>query len=251
MIWDGLYTKFSDILDLSQINHAPDVWVEKSLKRLEAVRQDTPERRTFSNFSVNPLSILPAVLDLVSRGEEVVATDVGGNLGQLYFYLIRWTGPQNIRWTVVERKELLEHPRLAGYFDDSIQWRESLSDAPSKTNLLFFGSTLQYIENLDDDISPFLRRAKPKWVVIADGMVFAKDIPDFITGQVYYDGIFPSKFRNLNSLVNYFQGEGYRLIFEESSLSEFNLAYYPSDGLEPDRAMPYPLDLIFERIPPG
>ena len=242
-IWEGTYPDFASINPGIPANHAPEEWVEKSLSRLEQVRQHDG-KVVAELFSSNPLAILPPLIDLVSRSERAIITDVGGNLGQLYNWVTRWVSPHFIDWHIVEKPELLSHPKVRENLNPVIGWHLELASAPVMTNLLFFGSSIQYIENLEDDVLPFLKRAAPKWVVVGDAMT-GESIPTFVTRQNYFDSFFPSKFRNLRELLETFRESGYDCVSQEEAVSRANASYYPSAGLPPGLQIDFPLDLIF------
>ncbi len=245
MIWSGIYPSFSDAVKDLPTGHAPDQWVRKSLERLTALR-DPSIVNPGKFFSADPLALFPPLMALLSKNKNIAVTDVGGNLGQLSIWVEKWIAKESLTWRVVETPELLDHPLTQDAFSPSVRWFRSLEDVPAGTNLLNFGSSLQYIEHLEDGVFPFLRNHKPEWVVIGDAMV-GSTIPTFITRQNYYEVGFAAKFRNLAELTEEFAQEGYTLRLIKSALNAHNKHYYPSDGLPEEYQIQYPLDLAFER----
>jgi putative methyltransferase (TIGR04325 family) len=245
VIWEGVFPTFQSIPKASLTSHAPDEWVEKSLARAESVKKSI-DLDWLSNFSASPAELFLAISRLLRTKDTAVVTEVGGNLGQLWHFTKRWVEPTRLQWQIVEKPELLEHPQAKGYLDDDVTWADSLSALTVSPDILYFGSSLQYIEHLSDEVIPHVVEHRPDWIVVSDGMV-GDNIPTFCTWQHYYDHGFPSKFRSLADITKQFSDAGYLLVICSPSLSSDNAKYYPSDGLPAGYQLNYPLNLVFQR----
>lgn len=245
LIWEGVYDSFDAVPRSHNSGHAHATWLQKSLGRLQRVR-DEDCRNPLREFSANPLLILAPILSVLSEKSRVTVTEVGGNLGQLFHFVERWIDSSRVSWRIVEAQELLEHPAASLKMSDRIEFQNSLSLISGTTDILYFGSSLQYIEDLSQEVIPFLNSHSPEWLVVGDGMA-GENIPTFVTWQNYYGEGFPSKFRNIVELTSAFEAAGYTCVLESPGLTANNYRYYPSQGLKSEFQIPFPLDLIFRR----
>lgn len=189
---------------------------------------------------------MQAISNVTSRGLTPRVIDFGGNLGQLRFWLSDWLGLENLDWTVVERPDFLQNRVVRKNLPTEVNFVEDLLSAPSRCNIFYFGSSIQYVENLETSFGSFLGSRAPDWVVIADAMV-GENIPTFVTRQKYDVGFMVSKFRNMSDVVSFFEKAGYELFSSWGSLNERNLRYYPEKGLPEGYRIHYPLDITFKR----
>jgi putative methyltransferase (TIGR04325 family) len=198
-------------------------------------------------FSGNPLLIFPPLLDVFNSFGHAAVTEVGGNLGQLFHMVRNWLPDEALSWNIIEVPELLENSKVIDLLAEEINWLSTLSEQELPSDILYFGSSLQYVEHLNVDVYPFLSIHKPRYVVIADAMV-GDDIPTFVSKQHYYDDFFPTKFRNFQELSNELESLGYSLTLRQSTINSRNQHYYPSDGLPEPFQIKHPLDLVFRRV---
>lgn len=246
-IWSGIYESFSDAHD-SRENHVSERWIQKSIERLRSIREGESVEFPSGLLSANPGAIIQAISSVTNRGIRPRVIDFGGNLGQLRFWLSDWLGLENLDWTVVERPDFLRNRAIRENLSTEIQFVADLQLSDPGCNILHFGSSIQYIEDLESSLGSFLRSREPEWVVIADAMV-GENIPTFVTRQKYDLGYMVSKFRNMAELVSFFHDAGYKLFSAWGSLNEKNLHYYPERGLPAGYRILYPLDITFRLTP--
>ena len=243
MIWDGVYETFAEIPHERGSEHAPDEWIERSISRKLALEGDG-RLEPLPLFSASPFALFLPLIRVLGAKSSAVVTEVGGNLGQLALFTTGWVEKTQVYWQVIERSEFLCNPKVQAHLNSEISWTSSLEGLTRPTDILYFGSSLQYIENLSDEILPFLKNDKPEWVVISDGMIGEK-IPTFCTWQHYYLHGFPAKFRNFDDLLDEFASVGYKLSMRAAGLTAHNRHYYPSNGLPTEYQIDHPMDLIF------
>jgi putative methyltransferase (TIGR04325 family) len=248
MIWSGVFSNFDQVIAQGSTGHDPDLWIQKSISRLSRVKSLTefPQTDLMDIFSSNPLLLHPLLLEILQTRGRASVTDVGGNLGQLYHFVRKWAPADKLSWSIVELPELYSNGEVQELFDQNINWFTNWEQSPNECDILWFGSTLQYIEHLTDFAGAFLDKSKPKYICIADAMV-GEQIPTFVSRQHYYESFFPTKFRNFSELDSELESLGYSVILKTSSLNSRNSRYYPSDGLGQGFQIPYPLDLIYRR----
>lgn len=242
MIWSGVYQTFQSIPSSGE-NHTSREWLERSLTRLSAV-QSGSLTQPFEVFSSNPFLPVPAILSVLQSGDRPRVVDYGGNLGQLGIWLKALCGLETLEWTVVERKDFLNNPFIQSSLPDGINFVESINEVGSGYNVLHFGSSLQYVDSLEDEFEEHLQANPPTWISIADFMG-GESIQTFSTKQKYFAGFLKSKFRNLSETVEFFERLGFGMISKTGSLNESNLRYFPELNLPPECRIQYPLDLVF------
>lgn len=252
MIWSGVFTNFDQVTAQGSTGHDPDLWIQKSISRLSRVSSLTefPQTDLMDIFSSNPLLLPLPLLEILQTKRRVSVTEVGGNLGQLYHFVKKWIPENKLSWSILELPELCSNREVQVFFDENISWLTNWEQSPNECDILYFGSTLQYIEHLTDLAGAFLAKNKPKYICIADAMV-GEQIPTFVSKQHYYKSFFPTKFRNFSELDSELDSLGYEVILRTSSLNSTNSHYYPSDGLGQGFQIPFPLDLIFRRKDSG
>lgn len=225
-----------------------DQWVESSLQRLEVVRSG-PVASPASSLGFNPSHMLVPLLNLARHQgpQKVSVVDVGGNCGTLGLWIVRQLGLNNLHWTVIEREDFLNHPSVAEKLPQEITFLSRIEELNEPVDSLHFGSTLQYIENLDPNYSRVIRETRPKWISVAD-FLGDWEMEDFVTWQSYWGGGFPVKFRNVPNFIKFVTGFGYELFLQIGSINEKNLNYWPSRHEPADRQVPLPFDLLFRRL---
>jgi putative methyltransferase (TIGR04325 family) len=244
-IWSGKFQTFSEASSNSRQRHDPLPWIGKSRDRAERMRSSAT-LDIFEIFTANPLILFPPIASLLKTHSKITITDVGGNLGQLATFVSRFIPVGCVKWNVVEVEELINHPQVSNHLTEDLSFFSNLNGVKGGTNILYFGSSIQYIEHLELEVFDFVKREAPEYIVIADGMV-GDNIPTFVTRQKYYDTYFVSKFRNFGDLDASLKDLGYSLLLKHSALNSKNASYYPSAGLPRDLQIPFPLDLLYNR----
>lgn len=222
-----------------------DRWLKRSIERLALAGEDA-STRPFDLFSSNPLVPLVPILSVMSEGKSPQVLDYGGNLGQLGIWIRQQCKLDDISWTVVERPDFLQEVSKTIPLPESIDFVSSLEDAPSQVDLVHFGSSIQYVDDLEGEFAHYFARARPTWISIADFMG-GDSIDTFVTKQKYDQGFLKSKFRKTSELSDFLSALGFDLVYQSGSLNERNLTYYPPAGLPPKSQIDYPLDLIYKR----
>lgn len=244
-IWSGFWSTFDEAPKSRPENHTSARWIARSLARLEAVNSPSDLSKPLDLFSSNPLVALAPILFSLKDHREVHVLDVGGNLGQLYFWLRDWLGVEGLVWSVLEREEFLKDPRILPELDRGIDFVSRVSALETSPTVVHFGSSLQYFEQIPDDLRELIK-TQALWVSIADFMG-SESIESFVTHQKYGDDILLSKFRNLAEVKSELKTLGFELSYQAGSLNESNLHYYPEMGLPAEAQIDYPMDLIFRR----
>ena len=245
-IWSGKFQTFFEASSNSPQRHDPLPWISKSKDRDERSRSSAT-LDIFEIFTANPLILFPPIVSLLKSHSKITITDVGGNLGQLATFAGRFLPSGSVKWNVVEVEELIHHPQVVNQQTEDLSFFSTLNSVTGGTNILYFGSSIQYIEHLELEVFDFVKREAPEYIVIADGMV-GDNIPTFVTRQKYYDSYFVSKFRNFGDLNASLNDLGYSLLLKHSALNSKNASYYPSAGLPKELQIPYPIDLLYQKI---
>ncbi len=223
---------------------AHPVWVKRSVERLQRARGsgDHGEIATVDSS----LIVGPILACLKEKGSATVI-DVGGNLGQLALSLTDQFPRESTRWHIVERTEFLDACAALTQLPDSVTFHKGLESIGSfPSDIVHFGSSLQYIDDWSGALHQLSTNNCPSWFVVADAMT-AEGIPTFVTRQKYYDSYLVSRFIKRQALDDTFADLGYELAFSRPFITSQNMKYYPETNLPPEYRIEHPLDLIYLR----
>jgi putative methyltransferase (TIGR04325 family) len=102
-IWQGVYKSFKDARS-SGPGFSGKEWIESSLKKISALRQDTEKKGTVQSVTQYRESLLPFLAALVLNGSGAVRIlDFGGGIGFSYYQVLHGLPhAENFEFHVVE-----------------------------------------------------------------------------------------------------------------------------------------------------
>lgn len=245
-IWTGINESFpSKNSDTSVFAHP--VWVEKSTARLERALQGPSPDEEICTVSLHCLS--GAVAAVASTKGDVTITDVGGNLGQAIIAMAQRFPKTRITGTVFEQATLLDACSRLLTLPTNITFK-FIRDTETKlatgaTDVVHFGSSLQYIRNWRASLAA-AASTDASWIVLSDVPV-GSTIPTFASMQKYYESFIPCWFFNLDDLEEYLAKLGYLMIYSSPYVNPRTSSYFPEESFPESHRIPFPSDMMFTK----
>lgn len=243
-IWSGVYSSFVDVPLPSGDAHSTEFWAQRLVER-HLQFASSPTDSAFGNS--NPFPALLPLLGLKDEGGgKARVLDFGGGTGLLGEWVKRMVPNHLFQWNVLERPEVIHHPGLKQIQSADFGWFTELPEGDELHEVIVFGSSIQYLENISDEIGRLLQATRASWLVILDALV-SREIETFVSRQNYYSWGMPVKFRSYEDFESEFRSLGFSIVSVSPALNNSNRAYYPSRGLPASHQIDYPLDLVLKR----
>lgn len=168
----AFYPNASTYIQVSEM--APDIDITKTLynKFLNGIFSPP----TWESERMNLISSFMAGMNL----PKYRILDIGGGLGNCYIYC-RMANLQNLEWLIYD----LEDVALAGEqifkSNPAIEFTTKLKIIEAETDIVIFGSSLQYFENYTEMLASIIR-INPKVIMIIDTPM--GDVGTFVCAQI-------------------------------------------------------------------
>ena len=249
-IWTGPYTSVSEAMSRCTPNGDQSAfWLEKCYRRISVARNGSEQEKASDlpewNYSALDVAVGVALGSGMSASLRVV--DVGGNLGQLRWLMQTRLPNTDLEWDIVESESFVAAARETYATYQEIQVHTSTAAIRGACDIIHFGSSIQYFEDLQTDIVPLIRETRPAAVALSDAMI-GESIPSFIAVQKYHDTQLLCRFYALTDVVKLFDDLGYRLIFKKPHLSSDSSRYFPPLSLPVEYRIPFSLNLTFAQV---
>lgn len=249
-IFRGVFDDFSSTnADLEP--YLSPVWIEKSLASLKLAKdysiiQDSPYLS--SNLKSKEYLLNTSIFSLKELSSISVA-DVGGNLGQEYFWALRYMPylEGKLEWIVYENKELMNIGREKLAHIPKLKFVDCLDAKRLNVEILHFGSVIQYFNDWKETIRNYDQLHSPKYIVCSDVMAGANS--EIVTTQFYYGKVMPFRFLNENTFFEFMGALGFNLKFAEDYIHEKTQLYFQNLPSEDLRKFKCSRNYIFERQP--
>jgi putative methyltransferase (TIGR04325 family) len=247
-IWEGVYKTFKDAPS-SGAGFSGERWVQSSLEKINAVRQDAQKKGTVLSVTQYRASLLPLVAAIaLNELKGVKILDFGGGIGFLYYQVLNGLPhTENFEFHIIEIDALCELGKQ--YFEDEqhIFFHPSLPREEGLTfDIIHMGSSLHYYEEWEDLLSR-LCRYQPRYFLFTD--LPAGDIPTFATVQNYYTSKIPVWFFNIDEVINAMKRENYFLIFKSAFAATLlgQEREIPQDNFEERYRIGHTCNLLFAK----
>jgi putative methyltransferase (TIGR04325 family) len=249
-IFRGIFNDFSSTnADLEP--YLSPVWIEKSLTSLRfatdySIINDSPYLSP--NLSSKKYLLNTSIFSLKELSRISVA-DVGGNLGQEYFWALRHMPylEGKLEWIVYENKELVNIGREELARHPNLKFVDFLDAKGLSVEILHFGSVIQYFDDWQETIRNYNQLHSPKYIVCSDVMAGANS--EIVTTQFYYGKVMPFRFLNENTFIEFMGALGFNLRFAEDYFHEKTQLYFQNLPSEDLRKFKCSRNYIFERKP--
>jgi putative methyltransferase (TIGR04325 family) len=247
-VWEGVYKSFKDAPS-SGPGFSGERWIQNSLDKIDAVRQDAQKKGTVLSVTQYRESLLPLVAaNVLDEFEGVRILDFGGGIGFLYYQVLHGLPhTKNFEFHIIEMDAVCEVAKQ--YFQDEqhIFFHSSLPREKGLTfDIVHMGSSLHYCEEWEELLSR-LCRYKPRYFLFTD--LPAGDIHTFATIQSYYTSKIPVWFFNIDEVINSMKTQSYYLVFKSAYVATVlgQEREIPQDNFEEQYRLGHTCSLLFTR----
>ena len=163
-----------------------------------------------------PLTVLISLL--AANRERVRILDFGGGIGSSVPEVLASIPPDSrVEFVIIDNAATCTMGRDLFADEPRVSFVEELPATTEDFDILHCGSSMQYIDDWRGILQRFAEY-KAEYMMFSD--LLAGDIPTFVTLQVYYDQLIPSRFCNLDEFTDVVKSVGYREIFGCNFLAE-------------------------------
>jgi putative methyltransferase (TIGR04325 family) len=245
-IFRGIFNDFSSTnADLEP--YLSPVWIEKSLTSLKlvtdySINQDSPYLSPKKYLLHTSIFSLKELL-------RISVADVGGNLGQEYFWALRHMPylEGKLEWTVYENKEIANIGLEKLALHPNLKFVDFLDAKSFNVEILHFGSVIQYFDDWRETIRNYVQLHSPKYIVCSDVMAGANS--EIVTTQFYYGKLMPFRFLNEDIFIKFMGTLEFNLKFTEYYFHDKTQLYFQNLPSEDLRKFKCSKNYIFERKP--
>lgn len=245
-IWNGVFKHIAEVPSVGD-GFAGERWRKSCYSRFQSKKKQLEYAlKTSSNqaHSGTPLSMLLATI--VAEQERASVLDYGGGFGENYLSTKACLSDRKwLDYHILEVPEVCEAGREA-LGAGGPKFIESLSESERVYDVVYFGSSLHYIEDWCGTIEKCAALAK-QYLFFVD--LPAGNIPTFATAQTYYESQIPVWFFSFSDVVNQVKNAGFgltwRSVFEGRIKGQ--LQPLPLDNLPEEYRLDYSCNLLFKR----
>jgi putative methyltransferase (TIGR04325 family) len=202
IIWEGVYKKKPKGIETELNFFSTNKWFKKSINRTK--KYFLLKDRNY--FVDNHLDSFCCGLE-----KKIKILDFGGGIGDIFFYTKNSINKSNIDIYEPQKKIRLAGEKIFRKFKN-IKFLEDQTkiNKSKKYDVIYLGSVLQYIFNLDDFLK-FISKLNFTYLYLYD--VMADKNPNFYSKQLFYGKKMTVKFYNLKYLLNKFNKYNLKIIF--------------------------------------
>lgn len=248
IIWEGVYKSFKDA-PASGPGFSGEKWIQNSLEKINAVRQDASKKGTVLSTTQYRESLLPPVAAIaLNELAGVRILDFGGGVGFSYYQVLHGLPhAENFEFHVVEVDALCKVGKEYFQEEQHIFFHSSLPREEGLTfDIVHMGSSLHYCEEWEELLSR-LCRYQPRYFLFTD--LPAGDIPTFATVQSYYTSRIPVWFFNIAEVINVMKRQNYDLAFKSAYIARVlgQEREIPQDNFEEQYRLGHTCSLLFAK----
>ncbi len=237
--WRGVYARFEDVPNQGQ-GYNQETLANQAIENLRKIMEmpDGPEAQSATLLAEQTL--LPLLASSLSTPEKpLTILDFGGGAGIGFVQILRSLGPESrVAYHIVECPSLVQAGSRFWHSEPRIAFHNGLSDLPSRIDIVYLSSSLQYIQDYPSLLKS-LCALKPKRILLAK--LSTGDFPTYTTAQLNLGPTsVPYWFINTQDLITLLHQEGYTRIYQ--SLME---RIYPQSQFSPQYRMNRTTNLLF------
>jgi len=201
-IFKGIYKNFSETNG--------DCEVFESTVHLNHTKSKLPRIYASDKNSYINLAMLIKIFSTYKR--ELRVLDFGGGAGETFFALSPtvYNNLDKLLYYIIDNSKVLS---IGKKFLEKIDQHKKVElfwipinsenlKLPKPLDILQLGSVLQYVENWKEILNQ-LFSIESDYIILDD--IFAGNIPQYVTLQIYFDKKIPFQFLNIKDLISYIQ----------------------------------------------
>ena len=208
-----------DITFVDQYKNLDDL--KKNNSNISKYLNDTYDDKNTINYkekikfnSIDRNIILPLIISILSN-KEIKILDVGGGNPPIYEFINGLTNKVIKSW-IYERKEFVEKIKdvVPKNKENNVIYFHELDQIKQENiDIVYFGSSLQYLPNYKNLIKKMILSFEPEYIIIAD-TVFNYSYEDYYVLQVNMKpSIFPNQFISYDKFIKFMNEQNYQCVF--------------------------------------
>ncbi len=209
-VWNGIYKNFKEALPFMQGDgFSGKRWLSSLKDRMpmECIENNALEYECFLKHRSLYLPMLISTWEKEDQGCTVL--DFGGGLGENYFALRSSTNIK-INYYIIEQEEIVAVGKKLYKNSSNLNFVNSLHEIPNEIDYIFFGSSIQYIDQWEIVLQKCLEK-NPRSIIF-DDLPAGKNL-SFVTLQTYYESQIIYRFFNLTNLKEWFEDRSYKVVY--------------------------------------
>lgn len=180
-VFDGIYGSLNDVAESSYNNaDSLDEMFNETSKKLQLYKDSI----SWPSNELSPISnLLPLVIALASNEKRITVLDFGGGMGDSYLNSLSALKGSNIdvEFHIIDLESTIGFGMKIFPKDMGIHFYASVEDISSVIDIIYIGSTLQYVNDYQTLIQKFAKFS-PKYIFFTDN--FMGEVETFATTQV-------------------------------------------------------------------
>jgi putative methyltransferase (TIGR04325 family) len=219
-VFDGIYDSLNDVPE-SNYNNADslDEMFNETSNNLQLYKDSI----SWPSNGLSPISnLLPLVIALASDEKKIIVLDFGGGMGDSYLNSLSALKGSNIdvEFHIIDLETTIEFGMKIFPKDMGIHFHASVEDVTPAVDIIYIGSTLQYVNDYQTLIQKFVKLS-PKYIFFTDN--FMGEVETFATTQVNMkDRQIAYWIFKLSEIIDLMAKNGYKKIYMTKNHQPFH-----------------------------
>jgi putative methyltransferase (TIGR04325 family) len=219
-VFDGIYDSLNDVPESNYNNvDSLDEMFNETSNKLQLYKDST----SWQSNGLSPISnLLPLLIALASDEKKITVLDFGGGMGDSYLNSLSALEGSNIdvEFHVIDLEATIEFGMKIFPKDMGIHFHTSVNDVTPAVDIIYIGSTLQYVNDYQTLIQKFVKLS-PKYIFLTDN--FMGEIETFATTQVNMkDRQIAYWIFKLSEIIDLMAKNGYKKIYMTKNHQPFH-----------------------------
>lgn len=219
-VFDGIYDSLNDVPESNYNNvDSLDEMFNETSNKLQLYKDST----SWQSNGLSPISnLLPLLIALASDEKKITVLDFGGGMGDSYLNCLSALEGSNIdvEFHVIDLETTIEFGMKIFPKDMGIHFHTSVNDVTPAVDIIYIGSTLQYVNDYQTLIQKFVKLS-PKYIFLTDN--FMGEIETFATTQVNMkDRQIAYWIFKLSEIIDLMAKNGYKKIYMTKNYQPFH-----------------------------
>jgi putative methyltransferase (TIGR04325 family) len=221
-VFDGVFINFNEI---SESNYNSNYSLRKAFGEISDKLETYVNKSYVATNALSPISnLLPLVLatGFEEKKEKITILDYGGGMGDSYLECLYSLGKchLDIEYHILDLDLTVKQGKKIFPKEMDIHFHTSFMDCPDNLDMIYVGSTLQYINNYQSLLNELIC-CSPKYIFFTDH--FMGNAKTFATTQVNMKNrrmaywIF-----NLVEIVSFLENKGYKNVYRSNNYQPFH-----------------------------
>jgi len=214
-IWEGIYSKFSDVL-VKGTGHSEKDMINGTINLINSAIFDGRNNTQFSSDILNHVFLAFLVSTQIMNKKDIIIVDFGGGLGIGYVSIKKMLHLDFLlNYNVIEDNRITEIGKNLWKNDNNINFYSEIPKLNNNPDIVYISSALQYIENYKNIISK-LCEYNSNFILFSK--FSAVKCKTYITSQRNIPGtVIPYIFINETELIEILNSFNYNLVLKTNA----------------------------------